>query len=657
MPGLTRGLAWLLVTSILASCAPAAPSQAPTATGRPGSTRTGAAGESPGTGEPIPLPSVELAALPEPAALPAGPPAESARALVPALRGVDPLPAVLGALVASGIPVLGDDGRPIEGSDLLGGLAVLGWEARIMADLADTEGGLLLSDVGEMLAGTDPALAGAPMADLLLADIKSSYASPDPDVAFWAALIVELGRQRPDGLDLLTLADPEAVALDYLQVEFLLRRAAADIVRASEPATSQGGIVPAVAGRRRTGGHAAAAPNPPCRYSEAADRVVTGVEETVSRGIGAVLDHLEGVEELTGRPGVGRLAKYVGIAGMLADIATFAAIYAALTVTIELEGGAPLVRTKKERPQTGERRMLRATVRNDVGRAESINCLRLVFAHLGITFSVPPDGPIAGASTQWVPLEGFDARVDRIVQFHGGNPSDVVTDSSGVARIGVEGFGQEQEITEAAAAVEKRASLHVLVQIKDAGAYRDTWDAITTGLDVLGGISAVLTVALELLQRTRWLKPTRYSFAVRDWGEEFRIDHTIGGSADGGSWEFRYSGTKCDGVEGEWVIDLVGSLSTPDGSGTFDGTIFVQIPRGSMTGQMGGTSRFRITGAPAGADTTFGGTGTFVPGPPPMLRLKATGGTGTGFAFGYSASGDVQGGELDLPVEVGDFCE
>jgi hypothetical protein len=456
--------------------------------------------------------AVTVPPLPQPAAIPQGTPQEAAAALVSRIRGADDRSALLRAFLAAGIPVIDDAGNAVPGG-ALGGLAMYQWEFFLAAELGRDDGGLLLSDLGDAIAAVDPSLDPAVVTTNLFEDIKAGTSSTDPSTAAWSWLIVELGRQR-DGRDL-TLQEPADVGLDWLQVQLILRRLARDFVAsANAQASSDDSIVLAVAhpGLGSAGGRYDA-PNLPCTFTSTEDRIVTVTEDVESRAVGKVVDYLE--EQAV--KGAARLALVMSIAGAITDFASFLAAYLALHVDIDLENGPPLVRTDKARPQTGERRTLHATVAYKIGNAQAANCLRLVFSTAGITFSVPPDGPIADARTEWIGLDGFNAATDRIVEFYGGDQTNTRTDAAGMVQQGVEGFGQEEDLKPPLTPVTKQATVRVMVQLKDADPFQDFYDAIGAAVDIAGGPFGYLQLPLEMFYRTRFLKPTDYTFDVKDW--------------------------------------------------------------------------------------------------------------------------------------------
>ncbi|MEP7228327.1 MAG: hypothetical protein ABI785_13245, partial [Gemmatimonadales bacterium] len=399
------GLCVLLLTALIGCTSPAATTSP--------STPTETVGPSQATLTPLEsLPPADFGQLPAPASLPAGDRDLAAQSLAQTLVGGSPaevLPAMITAFLESGIPVVDDSGAQVAGN--ANGVAVQAWQVHMLAALdAGRRSGLMLSDLGEALTALDPSLGDESIADLLLADLHASATSDDPAARFWAQLIGALGRQR-DGIDPLTVTDPAEVALDGLQLQLVLRRIASDIVTVSTAATGGGTLAawmpPAVLSR------AYQASSPPCTHSETKDLVVTLAENEISLAIGALAGYLDG----KGLAGAGRLGNAVGNAQLVLDLAQFLMAYLLLEVDMTLDPPAPLVRTHKERPVTGAPHQVVATIGYDMGNAQVINCFRMSFATMGITFNVPQHGPLADTPVLWKGVDGFDARADRIVQF------------------------------------------------------------------------------------------------------------------------------------------------------------------------------------------------------------------------------------------------
>ena len=234
------------------------------------------------------------------------------------------------------------------------------------------------------------------------------------------------------------------------------------------------------------------------------------------------------------RLGLTRVSRPAAIASTLLAYAQFIAAYAALEVETTIDQ-SPLVRTKKGRPQSGERRELSATVKMDLGNAEMLNCMRAILIPAGFDFSVPNNGPVKGARVLWYGVDGFDQAAaalhggsEAIVQFvasegsriqvaGSGSSSPVtgsVTGEDGKVHIGVEGRGQNENLDDNARPVAKTATVRLHVALKGSDLFGDVREAAGTAAS---GPVGLWTVPLSVLTRAQWVSVGHLTFPVKDW--------------------------------------------------------------------------------------------------------------------------------------------
>ncbi|MEX2547256.1 MAG: hypothetical protein WD830_05640 [Chloroflexota bacterium] len=141
---------------------------------------------------------------------------------------------------------------------------------------------------------------------------------------------------------------------------------------------------------------------------------------------------------------------------------------------------------------------------------------------------------------------------------------------------------------------------------------------------------------------------------------DYRIDKTVSGSEGGGfvTYTIQYTGTKCGGAAGEWIIDSAGTLTGGGDTALIGGPINVQIDEASGSGPLQGTANFTDvdTGETRTSTGLFTGTGTFDE-QGQKLVLDVTGGSGNGYIYGFLDTGISQPGTLTFPLETGDFCD
>ena len=138
--------------------------------------------------------------------------------------------------------------------------------------------------------------------------------------------------------------------------------------------------------------------------------------------------------------------------------------------------------------------------------------------------------------------------------------------------------------------------------------------------------------------------------------KDYRIDKTISGVEPSATWSMHYTGIKCGGPAGEWVIDSNGSLSGGGDTADLGGSITVEISEGSPSGAVSGT--YVLTDVDPGDTTTstgrFSGSATFDE-EGKKLTLDITTGRG-GFPYGFLDTGITGPGTLTFQLEQGDFC-
>ncbi|HXF72273.1 MAG TPA: hypothetical protein VNO79_06660 [Actinomycetota bacterium] len=365
--------------------------------------------------------------------------------------------ALLTALADSGIAVrdrsLGDRVvvAPDEPSQ---GLAVQAADVLAMMRLEERGYQATLADVGALLRMPGLGLERAPV-ERLLADLIADHAERgEPPLGSWAAFIVELGRQGPAGYDLADVPDPADVPLDGVQTFLILLRLFADayaIGGERSPGVTTGALGAALPGLLAAGAglwsQLATSGELPCSLSDAESFVMDRAAFVASTGFGKLWE-LAGVE--------GPAGKLLALAGAALPVLRFLVIQAIFDPRIELVPAPPLVRTKKTNVDA-DTRELRATIRMDVGKAQMLNCFRILLNAAGLDFSLPDDGPVEGAEVLWRCVEG--CRVGEPVQLcalpcsgaggiQSGDPTrnayETRTGEDGVARTGIQGRRQKQ---------------------------------------------------------------------------------------------------------------------------------------------------------------------------------------------------------------------
>ncbi len=461
--------------------------------------------------------------------------------------GPDSLAALVAALKASGIAVRGRSGNLLVEPDRpWQGIALDAWEVHALNVLVqrDQTVYIALPDLAETLTEAAPELQGAPVEQLLIDGLRAHAQGPVSPMRFWAQFIIALGREAPapDSVDLLGDEDAGAVRLNGVQASLIVRRFSLDLLMlagegesASAPPTRWKWLAPRPA------------------YADTLPCSLSGTEKTImdiaalgtklalggfSLSDGPGFDGLLKWLEKQGVTGTEAFKKWTGHASLALAYAKFIYTYAALDVTVNMDApGPPLVRTKEERPRSGEQRTLTGQVKLNVGNAQLFNCFRIMLNSAGLDFTVPGDGPVKDARVAWVGVSGFSEAAEvlhggpeQMVRFYadpstrvqgGGDPSsglnpitNQLTDAKGTARVGVEGVGQNEDLGADVEPVMERAELMVNVGLKGADIVKDLGDAAKAALSKE---KLLLTLPLELLYRAKWASAGHYALQVKDW--------------------------------------------------------------------------------------------------------------------------------------------
>lgn len=477
-----------------------------------------------------------------------------AAALAKQVRAGGPgaLPALRAAMAQAGFGVRDADGALPPVADAPSqGIAFDAWELEAILALMQAGFSAPLADTGAAVSASVPELEDAPVAQFLLNGVQANAAGGSPALRFWALFIAEMGIQAPEPSDLLTATDPAAVQLDAVQFGFILRRLSGDLHAfgldqsdALAPAgTAPSGVASALP---RTGDaitakvagaslQAQAAQTLPCSLGSTEGLVMDGAALGAGVGFGELMTYLED----QGMKSAAKIGKVTGAANLVLAYVKLAWTLGAFKADISLDQpGPPLTRTKKPRPQTGERRELQAKLRMDIGHPQLVNCFRPMLNGAGLDFSLPTDGAISGADVEWVVIEGGtrELGLDAIVQFYGGDPRHRQTSAQGVSTMGIEGTGQRRELSEHATPVEKKARVRANTALKPANIVQDLVDA--SGAAYGGGLG-ILGMPPEMLYRGKWALSYDYTFPVRDW-EDRRwlvegtvLDDRVGTDDDG----------------------------------------------------------------------------------------------------------------------------
>ncbi|HKV98678.1 MAG TPA: hypothetical protein VJN96_02580 [Vicinamibacterales bacterium] len=475
--------------------------------------------------------------LPAPLAQPAGPPEQTAAELATRVMAEDEqsTAAWLTALQLSGFSVRGDDGSlAIESVKPGQGILIDAWEAAAIAKLLGDGMHIRLTDLGTAFARTMPPLKDAPVATLLLKGLRTAAQGTQPAMRFWADFIAELGRKAASPYDLLAPdVDPAKVELDAMQVSLILRRLAADLIivkggkgqpdpagSLSEPASYEVAGGPFV----QEGGDA----KPPCTLKELESQILDTNAYVAGKGFDTILEYLNE----HGMEGAGKFSGATSIANAVLAIVKLIAYYACMETEITMNGEPPLVRTQKQF-ENGEKRTLTATVRENIGKWQVVNCTRIALNGANLDISLPNDGPVAGVKTQWeLTSGGYDVHHGQFSEpfvelvFPDGtshvqtadvsitNASAPKTDEEGHTTIDIEGVKQKEKLRNPLPQM-KQAQVRFTVAAKPVTMSQDLIDAV--GVGALGGVTLAVGGPVEMLLRSNIYYSKALNIPVKDW--------------------------------------------------------------------------------------------------------------------------------------------
>jgi len=527
--------------------------------------------------------------IPEPLAVGATEPDAAAAEMAQkvALKDEYSTAALVSAFKAAGFSILAEDGSELVGARNAGqGIGFESWEIASIAKLYGDEMHITLADLSQTFSQTLPGFKKLPLSKLLLEGIQADSESKKPELRFWARFIVELGKNANPSYDLMAGdVDPANVKLDAIQFAFITRRLAADLAIAGAKGRKNGGVhEPQQSLNLRSTGKLR---NADLVESYLAPRLIQGVFHPASKGPYERAGLQEGTASVPGLPcnlteaqlqlmdviayGFGfafdRLMEMISVPGFLTEgltgavegyakfnlIANAIFVYGKLVFTSMTANATismnspPLVRQID--PVAGCQRKLTGTIIQKTGNWQLVNCLRMALLHAGIDVSLPKDGPIAGAKTQWHIVEG-GANVtqagaagynDAIVEWTGNGPriqdagtyagipgivggtavsdfSQPVTSEDGTVEISIEGTRRRESLQGWAVPVMKTAKVQLTFAAKPPYLRGDLIDALGGAAGLLSGPIGLLTTApVEMLLRSRWFASPVYAIPVKDW--------------------------------------------------------------------------------------------------------------------------------------------
>lgn len=525
--------------------------------------------------------------------------------------------ALVAAIAASGVPVLGVDGAPIPGTgtDSIG----MPWMHVSTVAVANTTFSLPLSDVVQLwdqgLEQPRPAIGD--LAQHTLDGLRAALTDPRPEVQFFAQLIAATSRRLGAG----DLADPavtpDLVLLDAPTIEVYVARvwrslalqlaANGDLVDDEAPAAS--GWAPV----------APAAPGIDCS-SDGMDgwglwilSKLTGGVDLSALGLGTFDGIL--LETMNRAHSAKEVSEVVvkGSKKLMKFANYFASSMTAINLVYELMSfsatatmsPSPLVRNKKRSEGDGGKAIITVVVSMsppaDSDFIQAVNCLAALASGIGNNSTLPPPGPVAGVNVQIRGEKGFSTSLVEAGTKVLFGPTEVnldpVSDGNGQVTIPVQGRRQSKDHPDSATATNDTFSISVAAHPEQSGASSAGKAFLDSLLCVaVPGLGCADAVA-DVVKSFHWDLGT-FEFPLVDWAESsYRI---VGGLQD---WQVDQ--VVCDIMapftlsSDVGVMELTGGLSgTYTFAGVFNssytGEYHIDFPNGSdqpgtMTGSGSGT--------------------------------------------------------------------
>ncbi len=422
------------------------------------------------------------------------------------------VPALERALLEGGVGIRDSRSNTILYKDQIKGtmgFCLNDWEVICLGRTTVSDMRMTMGDLAKVIGFPDIGLDSAKALDLLYDGINMSLTNTaDTALRFRASFIDALSSNGFPFTGLSGIVNGNA-PVSQLQASMMILQYASDLAGflKSHPAGAPKKLV--------TGSRSGTTTD--CNFDEASSTVMDWSAFGITYGYGKLLGYLEDA----GMSAAGKYAQVSGAVSAALALIKFIASGAALETTLDVEGGEPLMRTTTRQP--GERKVLKATAKFNIGSWSYLNCARIAFNAANTDFNLPNDGPLDGVKVAWslnIGSTDFGTNViqNSIVQFYsldGGAITQMKTDKDGKTSIGLEGAPQDHDLDPPLIPDMKTARVEVRFAINTQKLFSD----ILSGLGaVTSGPWAALTIPLETLSRIP-LQGRARNIQVKDWLE------------------------------------------------------------------------------------------------------------------------------------------
>lgn len=447
----------------------------------------------------------------------------------------DKLPLLITMLQRAGFFIINDKQKvlyqPTTGTGM--GLAFYDFEVVGMYKLSRRG---IVSSVEKFAAnmGKDtPELPPARIAELMMQDLKASANSSNKVVRFWARLIVEIGKNSPQPVDLLSANSP-SVPINIIQASLWERRLIGDIVAFAQKDSA---IFRPNKTRKTEVSFIKTNYSPefvsaPCQTNDIESLIMDGSSLGITTGHGKLLEQIAEISSPKTAGTLGKVSSGLGYANIVLSWAKLVAALMTLKGEMKIADPMPLERTKNN--VEGQTRLMTGRVWAEVGNLQYLNCVRLAInASSGLDFSMPSDGPLSGRDISWE-LTGaasfsgqkssktgkFDNFVNlKAPEGENRDPMKQITDDNGMSKMNLVGAPKiPTVINKPVVPVRKKATVKIAVALKSsrdkAQNFLDIGGA-TLGV-AMGGPLSILGSLPEVGFRLKW-DIKNLTVPVKDW--------------------------------------------------------------------------------------------------------------------------------------------
>lgn len=395
----------------------------------------------------------------------------------------DNLPLLITTLQRAGFYIINDKQKilyqPTNGKGM--GLAFYDYEVAGMYKLSRRGIVTSVEKMAAQIGKNSPELPPSQVASLMIQDLRRAVNSKNKLVRFWATLIIELGKNSPQKVDLLSENAANA-PISIIQASLWERRLLGDMIAFAEKNLA---ALPRLQPQKSNHFFINASfnnfPQGPCQTSDVEGLVMDGASLGLTTANGFFMEKLGNILSEKGQAALGKISNGLFVVNLVLGWAKLIAALTSVRAEMKIAEPMPLVRTKNA--NQGETRLMTARFWTEVGNKSAINCARLAInTATGLDFSMPNDGPLSNKDVSWE-LTGASSfsgqgssktgRFDRFVVLEATegsssrNPMDQTTNDNGESQMNIVGAPKiPTVINQPVVPVRKKATVKVAVSQK-----------------------------------------------------------------------------------------------------------------------------------------------------------------------------------------------